>query len=55
MTLHQFSMDRGFDPGGEKSVELSYTLETSEDKEIISFSDIVTFSDKAEDSFVVTT
>ena len=44
----------GLGANGEKTVDLSYTLETSEDKkEIISFSDTVTFSDKAEDPIIV--
>ena len=53
IAVHQFSMDLGLGLGvtGDLSIELGYTLKTSEDKkEIISFSDTVTFSDKAEDS-----
>jgi len=56
MAIHQFSMDLGLGPGGkgEMSVELSYTLQTSEDrKEILSFSDTVTFSTKPEDSLIL--
>jgi len=49
-------MDLGLGLGikGDMSVELSYTLKTSEDKkEIISFSDTVTFSDKPGDSLIL--
>jgi hypothetical protein len=56
IAIHQFSMDLGLGPDaiGGRSVELGYMLKTSEDKEeIISFSDIVTFSDKAEDSLIL--
>jgi hypothetical protein len=39
---------------GDMSVELGYMLKTLEDnKEIVSFSDTVTFSNKAEDSLVL--
>ena len=49
-------MDLGLALGasGDTSIELSYTLKTSEDKiEIISFSDTVTFSDKTENSLIL--
>jgi len=49
-------MDLGLGLGAaaDMSFELGYTLKTSEDeKEIISFSDTVTFSNKAEDSLML--
>ena len=56
VTIHQFPMDLGLALGasGDTSIELSYTLKTSEEKiEIISFSDTVTFSDKTENSLIL--
>ena len=56
MALHQFPMDLGFGVGakGEQSAELSYTLKTSEDKkEVVSFSDLVTFTSNADQPLIV--
>jgi hypothetical protein len=56
IVIHQFSMNLGLGQGvmGERSVELGYMLKTSEDEnEIITFSDTIAFSDKAEDSLIL--